>query len=237
MQIRTFANVALFASLAAPAAASAAETLFTQSPPITGSAASISVSTGGNVFGFANRRAADNFILPFPATLQHVTFWGGAESSEAVPQLANFAGWKIAIFTPDLLGNPSTAIYTQDFLAVDITPTPLPGTVGLLGAILHRFTANLGTPLSLDGSTPYFLSVSANLVNPVGFDDEAFQWAAASSPDTTIWQDRYDGSGFLPRTLTRRNAAFTLSGTIIPEPASLAMLVALIPLTTRRQRR
>lgn len=212
--------------------------LFQQAPPVGGTAVSISISTGGNPFSFANRRAADNFTLGDLSDVTSLRFWGGDESDAPSPPLRNLRGFNIQVFAADPVGNPGPVLFDSGLVPLASTSPTREGTllVGLNLAPMYRFDYTLPAPLRLQPDTTYFLSVAGVVFNPVDATNEAWLWAAGPVGDTNIWQDRFDGQGYLPRTLSRRNAAFVLSGVVVPEPGVLAVLPVGLLLLRRRPR-
>ncbi len=195
--------------------------------------AGISVTTGNNVFGFANRRLADNFGLGGAVGVETVRWWGGSETS-AGDSLSNLSGFEIAVFADDG-GLPGTAVFVETVSLADANPQQIPGEQqGLLQAAMYGFEADLSSAQSL-AAGDYWISIAGIAVNPVDFTNEAFQWVESNPPgDGTIAQDRFDGDGFQLRTLSATDFAFELVG--IPAPGSVALLGFAGVAATRRRR-
>lgn len=225
------------ATLALASVASAQSVILSQ-PQVSGTATSISLTEGGNTFGFANRRLADNFSFSDAGTITSLRWWGGNEDNTS-PTLTNIQGFNVSIFDgTGAAGAPGTPLFSQDFTLAQTSPTAVPGqTVGLLAAPMFSFSASLSAAFAFSGNTTYWLSVAAIRINPVGATDQAFQWAGtlATNTDTLIAQDRFGGLGWQLQTLSRRNAAFELTGTVIPAPGSIALLAAGALFTRRRR--
>jgi hypothetical protein len=232
------AGAAVAAALFVVAPALAQGVILSQ-PQTSGGSALISLTQGGNAFGFANRRAADNFSFALPGEITGLRFWGGPESDQASPPLRNVQGFNIRIFDASGVdGAPGAALFDRSFtLGTGVTATQVPGqTVGLLGAPMFAFSVNEPISFTFAANTRYWLSVAAVRVNPVGATDEAWQWASHAGSDTLIAQDRFDGQGFLLRTLAVRNAAFEMRGTLVPTPGAAALLAFAGAIATRRRR-
>lgn len=203
--------------------------------PTSGLSAFISRESPGG-FPFTNRRVADNFnIAGSDRELRRITWWGGDESSTPDPDLVNLSGFNIRIYASNGAGGaPGTQLAEWNLTKSQSTPVAVPGQlVGLLQAPMYRFSADIpaGTTLT---SGSYWISIAASLFNVPDFDNEAWQWAGSTQTDTLIAQDRFDGQGFLIRTLAVRNAAFRIEADVVPAPASLAaLLVTVLP---RRRR-
>lgn len=230
-----FARTGIVLVAALSAASTASGDVIVDQPQTSGLSAFISrVSPGG--FPFTNRRVADNFtIAGSDRELTRITWWGGDESSTPDPDLNNLSGFNIRIYASNGSGGaPGTQLAEWNLTKSESAPVAVPGQlVGLLQAPMYRFSADIpaGTTLT---SGNYWISIAASLFNVPDFDNEAWQWAGSTQTDTLIAQDRFDGQGFLIRTLAVRNAAFRIEADIVPAPASLAaLLVAAWP---RRRR-
>lgn len=218
--------------LAGVGQASAGDLLFSQ-PRQPGGVAGISLTTGGNVFSFANRRLADNFSASSGITIESVRWWGGSETS-AGDSLANLAGFEIEIYA-DNAGLPGAPVFTESVSLGAAGATQIPGeTQGILGAAMYQFEASLSIPAVLPAGD-YWLSIAGDVINPVDFTNEAFQWVGSSvDSDGTIAQDRFDGQGYQLQTLSIRDTAFELIG--VPTPGAAGVL-AVAGLAAARRRR
>lgn len=195
----------------------------------------ISVTEGGNPFGFADRRLADNFMLPSDSTVETVRWWGGNEANFAPnTELFNIEGFEVTFFSDDA-GAPGAEITTEVIPLADANATEIAGeTQGILGAPMYSFEADLASSLSLSGGERLWISIAADLINPVDATNEAFQWVSSVPGDGLVAQDRFDGEGFLPRDLSATNFAFELIG--VPSPGASA-LFALAGVGGMRRRR
>ncbi len=227
MRTRSLAVCAL--TLWSAGAACAQESLYAQ-PPIAGTAASISITTGNNTFAFADRRLADNFTTDVGFDITRVRWWGGPESSSASPPLANIVGFEIDFFEADF-----TPLASFTVSLAEANPELVPGqTVGFLNAPMHVFEVDIAAMGSVQtlGLTEYQVSIAAVVDRPVGLFDEAFLWAQGEAGDGISLQHRFDGNGFVHP--ISQDAAFELVGFAIPSPASaMVLLFALAP--RRRQ--
>ena len=211
--------------LGSAATASAQNSLY-QQVPVSGFAASISITTGGNTFAFADRRLADSFTTDVGLDITSVRWWGGPESGNASPPLSNIAGIEIDFFEADF---PPLASFEVSLAGA--SPELVPGqTVGILGASMHVFEVDLAAMGGLQtfGLAEYHISIAAVVARPVGLFDEAFLWGQGATGDGGSIQDRFDGNGFI-HTISQ-DAAFELIGFPIPSPASaLVLLLAAMP--------
>ncbi len=157
------------------------------------------------------QQEADNFALVTPATVQSIQWWG-AYTNNAV-QGDNFT---LRLFS-DAAGNPASTPFV-DVTAMNVTRT-LTNLVDNLGDPIYAYQADLASPTSLNGSTPYYLSV-VNNTPPGGVWDwvgsgPGSHWARTD--DASAWTVSTNSTGF----------AFTLlgaAGTAVPEPGSLLLL-------------
>ena len=219
--------------VSAAAHAHAMETVVFSQLPTSGTAAGISVTTGGNPFAFADRRLADNFLPTFSFALTGVRWWGGSETS-AGDALSNISGFELSLYFDDIT-TPATPAYDTfviDLAEIDITPVA-GQTVGFLGAQMYQFEADILSS-ALPGE-PLWISIAAILRNPASFTNEAFQWAASTPGDGLIAQDRFDGNGFQQQNLTNTNAAFEVLA-VVPGPGALGLVAGAGVVAARRRR-
>lgn len=218
-------------TLSLAAGAATAQVSLVDQQPAAGSAP-ISISTGNNVFSFANRRRADNFSLGSASSIETIRFWGGNETNSS-SSLTNISGFQLTFYAND--GGAPGAVLADIAVGLAATsPTPTGQLVGLLNAPMFEFTADLGSPLSL-GAGDYFFSVAANVIRPVDFTNEAFQWAGSLPGDGVLFSDSFDGAGYTDASgFARTNLAFEFVG--IPTPSSAAVLALAGIASTRRRR-
>lgn len=216
---------------------SAADSLYAQ-PQSVGSAA-ISLTTGGNQFAFADRRRADNFTLAVAGDVETVRFWGGTESDVfGSGNITNISGFNIRIFTDDA-GLPGGVLLDETVAVGAANPTLTGEDVGLLGADMYRFEATLSNPVFLDAEQQYWISIGADVIEPVGLFAEGWQWAGSQAGDDQIASRSFDGNGYsLQPNFAIKNLAFELEGTLIPAPSAAGLFaVAGVAVARRRRQR
>lgn len=214
----------------------AAQDIVYSQPQSEGSAA-ISLTQGNNQFSFANRRRADNFSLNDVSIIETVRFWGGTESDFFGPaNLSNVAGFNIQIFS-DQAGLPGTLVAEQTVSLAGTGPMLTGENVGLLNASMYQFEASLSTSVQLEAGTQYWISIAADLFNPVGISAEGWQWAGSQVGLTGIASRSFDGNGYSQQpNFAVQNLAFELGGRVVPSPGGAALL-SLTGLVAIRRRR
>lgn len=211
--------------------ASGSDTLLLQAPS-SGSAA-ISARDGTAQFSFANRRRADNFSFGSAVTVDTIRFWGGDETGDPSPDLVNLSGFNIRIYD-SAGGVPGAIIYETTVSKAQTNPTPTGMGVGLLGASMYTFTADLAAPVEL-GAGDYFLSIGAFFFNQVNFTNESWQWAGSQPGDGIFFSDSFNGDGFQPLPgASITNLAFEMIG--VPAPGSALGVIGVLALAMRRRR-
>ncbi|GEM_PF-6841292 len=230
-------TIAFAAAVGAVCSFAAADDLLYSQPQVSGTPAGISLTEGGNQFSFADRRRADNFALPFPAEVDFVRFWGGTESDFfGSDNISNIDAFNIRIFADDG-GVPGSILLDETVSKAAVNPTLVPGQqVGFLNADMFRFEAALPSSVTLAANQQYWVSVAADVINPVGLNAEGWQWAASDVGDDVLAQRNFDGAGYFVNVNSPRDAAFEFEGVIIPTPASAALL-PLAGLVAMRRRR
>jgi hypothetical protein len=152
----------------------------------------------------------DDFVLESPATLDEVQWWGAGGS----PGADNFT---VRLFT----GSFESPTLIAEFNAGSAGgggstgySLPLPGSE--LDVWAYNF--QLQDPVALDGGTPYYLSV---VNNTPGSTDWGWMLGTngngrfgTMTSDTGQWQEQ-----------PAADAGFQLSGTVVPEPATITLLV------------
>jgi hypothetical protein len=84
-------------------------------------------------------------------------------------------------------------------------------------AAIYDYSVNLTTPFALSGGTTYFLSIVANTTNTVGLPYWAWMSGGANGPTYAT---------YATGPLDSLSRTFALSGSAVPEPSSLLMLLA-----------
>jgi hypothetical protein len=97
---------------------------------------------------------------------------------------------------------------------------------------IYRFTAPLATPVLLAADTTYWISI---------MDSDAatsvdFRWMTSSSSFNGIWALRINEGDSWFISSSTRDFAFTLAGTIIPEPASVVLMLVVMAILSLRSR-
>lgn len=174
---------------------------------------------------FYNQRIADNFALGASAgyVLNSVTWWGGSEGA-FFPDLTNMSGFEIEIFDGSNTSVFSTVVGTGSLSVTDLG-------LGGFGANVYQLTlsglnANIGT------GGNYLISVGGVYVAP---QNDAFVWHWAVPGDSQIFANA-DLSDTFTSFPGNPDVAFELNGTVVPEPASMAVLGLGVAAMIRRRR-
>lgn len=138
-------------------------------------------------------------------------FWGGDQTGESEPDLANVVSFNIRIYA-DNQGVPGTIAFDDTISREAANPTAVGGFVGTLEAPMYQFEYAPFEPVALVRGQFYWISIAANLAAFPDSTNEAWVWCSSLAGDGTICQDRFDGNGFLQRGLSSLNAAFELIG-------------------------
>jgi hypothetical protein len=209
------------------------DTLLYQQLPTPGAAFISSAQPGGD-FTFDDVRTADNFIIPIPARVYRIDWWGGDHlSSGAFPPLWNITAFNIRVYQDFVPDEPVTLLFerTVDIDDIEVTPTGNP--TGEFGSPEFRFSFRSDTILF--DNPAMWISIAAEYFVPPEADFSSFAWSGASEFDPFLAQDVFDGTGFQLVTGPRTNAAFAIYGQV-PAPGAF-MVLGLAGLTAVRRKR
>jgi hypothetical protein len=167
-----------------------------------------------DVFPPDGAQSADSFVLDAPqgAWVTGIRWWGTYDDDSFTED--EFS----AFFYNDAGGSPpSPPIPLFASPAANLTRTA----TGLtsLGATVYEYTADLTSPLLLDGGTTYYLS----MFNETGGKTVATGWYWMGDGSGGHWQRPGSSTLWAPRP-GDPSLAFQLTGSAIPEPGSLATL-------------
>jgi hypothetical protein len=172
------------------------------------------------------QQIADNFTLSGVTIVDHVRFWGSTENFHN-NDLSNIASFTIAFYS-DSSGMPGAVVGNETFPLATTDPTPT-GHTNPFGGDEFVHLAALATPITLQGSTPYWVSISATLVDPIG---DAWVWTN-SAADNVIAANFFTTP--TQTTWTRESPQQDVAFDIIPAPGTL--LAILVPGLLLRHRR
>lgn len=172
--------------------------------------------------GFGNFATTyDNFKLTGNGSVSGVSWVGGYFNPPAHGPIAGFT----ISFWADNAGQPGALLQA----------TTVPGTanetasVPNINGLEFIYSATLSSPFLATAGTPYWLSVEPD----INFPPE-WGWQAGSGGDVKSYQDFF-GS----RSLHSVDTAFTLVGSLVPEPSQLAagalLLAGAVGFTLRRR--
>lgn len=174
----------------------------------------------------------ERFSLPQSAYIDKITFVGafvdlGTTANNPVQPAGNT--WNFQLAT-DNAGDPG-ALTSSQSLAFNAVQQTLLGSASLAGqpVFFYSFTANLLTPIFVNGGETSWLSVLVQSDNA----DPRFAWISGSGGDGVSKQISL-GSGNIS---TYTDRALTLDGSNVPEPGTFVLLSAgalLIGLFRRR---
>ena len=180
-----------------------------------------SESPGGTII---YQHVADDFALPFDATIGRIVFLGFYHY-QTLP--VGNESFQINIHDPRAGdGLPGDVIFSQLVVNPFREPTGHP-VISIGGGPEYRFVVDLSTPLSLQGGTTKWLSIYQ-----VGDPASTFRWEASVAPPPP------NGSAAQNEVLPNwafyepTNHAFQLYS--VPEPSSLSLLSLCVMILSRR---
>jgi hypothetical protein len=151
----------------------------------------------------------DDFTLPTTDSINAIA-WSGEDFNPSTH--ATISAFTISFYANNS-GVPGTMLYTET-IPGDANETSL-GTSDNNNPSFNYFT-DLNTPFMATSGTPYWLSIVANA--PLF---PQWSWESGSGGNGTSYQI-FEGTNF-PR---QTDDAFTLSGTVAPEPSTVSVLFA-----------
>jgi hypothetical protein len=173
---------------------------------------------------------ADNFTLGSDASIRRVS-WFGIGEGEQTSGLENVASFTIELWSSRLRGNglprPDALITSETFSLAQTGPTPT-GRTDTIGAMEFEHAATLTSAWDLSGGTTYWISISAESIDPSG---DAWKWRDSVDVDRISNSLDYGTDRWI--NIIDTDSAFSLS--TVPAPSSLALL-ALVGVGSRRRR-
>lgn len=164
--------------------------------------------SSGGAYWYA-QSVADSFTLGVDSTIENIQFWGSSENFVS-PDLDNMPNFEINIFDSSW-----NLVYSSSPATGSLTPTITGGVNGLGG---NEYEMNFALSQALSAGT-YYLNIGAVLTDG-GLD--AWAWSNGSN-DGNLHLEFFDGFGF-NEFAGAGDAAFVISGTPVPEPATMALL-------------
>ena len=157
----------------------------------------------------SDQQIADDFTLSSLADIEIVE-WSGYFVNDSLPGTTSSVDFIVRFFS----GAPATTPLFSENVSATFVQT---GTHSQIGDPLYRFSASLSSPLQLLGNTTFWLSV---------LDTDAdtttnFRWLESTNTFNSESAFRNgEGSAWIA---DDKDFAFTLSGTLIPEPSTLSL--------------
>lgn len=209
------------------------DNLIYRQPPSPGPGFVSSTRPGGALL-HPDARTADSLLIPIPARVYRIDWWGGDEVEPLfAPPLWNIESFNIRIYGDFAPDTPMTLLAEHNVGIDDLDIVETGGTAGEFGGPEFRFSFRSDTEL-FDGLAMW-ISIAAEYVAPPSADRPAFVWSGSSEFDNFLAQDRFDGEGFGLVFGERTNAAYALYG-FVPAPGA-ASLLALAGITASRRQR
>jgi PEP-CTERM motif len=197
----------LFLALGLAPVAASAVVLYEQNPLAVDGLISDAHPFGTNTINHQSIR--EEFSVPGGWLLQEVKFWGASEN-RIHADLTNFRQFAVKVWRTD--GQLVMSLgYTMS--ALQYVPT---GQVGVNGAIGYEFTMSMSQPLQ---GGDYYINIGSQNHDEAG---DGFQWSLGT-PTGGVQRNRYDGLGWQPYG-QNVGTAYRLSGQVVPEPTSMAVL-------------
>ncbi len=179
-----------------------------------------------------NFKHADNFMLGSSTQVTAINWWGTSEGLSHT-DLTNFDSFQIEFWSSRTQPNgrikPDALLSTESF-DLDETNATDTGRRSTRGAIQYMHSATLGSAVTLEADTMYWISISARSIHPTA---DVWQWQDADTFDQIssswtyqfgVWQYQFD-----------TDSAFEL--VTVPSPSALSIVCCVsLGLTTRRRR-
>jgi hypothetical protein len=177
-------------------------------------------------------RMYDNFTLSNGAVVTRVTWQGGYYGP---PQAGNIISFELTLWSQDSMGGPGTQLATR-LVTGNANETSVgselgTGATAADGNLVFNYSANIA-PLSLAAGFNYWFSIVADLdynnvpLDPIGNPTVgAWGWHTAKDGfgDGASVQDYYTSATTYDRSVINNDLAFTLEGTVVPEPPSIML--------------
>jgi MYXO-CTERM domain-containing protein len=165
----------------------------------------------------ASQRIAENFIPDFSASIEQVTWWGSNNDNVHVNAFT-------IKFYEDNGGMPGAHLYTESPSSVASVDTG----IDMFGNDVYQYSVVLNLPVSVDGGTQYWFSVT-NATSVSG----TWGWTSGDSADVSLAGSSDHGETWWS---TFGGVSMRLEGTVVPAPASLG-LAGLAGVAAMRRRR
>ena len=178
-----------------------------------------------------NFKHADNFQLSTPTQINQINWWGMTEGVSSV-DLENFDTFQIEFYTSRTTNNnrikPDVLIGSESF-DINQTNTVDTGHRTANGAIKYSHQITLGSAVTFDADTTYWISISARSIDGSG---DAWQWLDSDLHGGASSSWDFANSRWLA--LQDTDSAFQLVS--VPAPASsFAITIGLVAITRRRR--
>lgn len=209
---------------------------FSQSADLTNAGiASLSDSYSSNGGGTFGSTSADSFTLSNLGSgsydWESVEFYGiSIDSGLSGGPVSNLSTFEINLFA-DNAGLPGTLLYTETVSLAGVTSSTF-GTNS--GYTVYQFSHTFSSALDLGSGGTYFLNVGATGITAAN----GFAWAFGTGAGGSSFSVA-SGGGWGPWNGQQGNLAFSVSGTVldpVPEPATAALALLVVPAFRRRKR-
>jgi len=200
-----------------------ADVLYNQAPDFPPAGFNFFTSDTGQ--GFAGFRTYDSFVLPQPATITSLNWQGLYYDNVNLfnnPVPPNTTSWEIGLFASDpVTGQPATQVLSQTLpaIAVDVQFVANAVIFDAINSPVHilQFHADLPIPFDAGAGVSYWFS-------PFSFQptfNPLFGWTSSPVGDSSSVQDNL-ATGV--RSVFGRDRAFSVEGTVVPEPSTCLLL-------------
>ena len=167
------------------------------------------------------QQEADDFELPSPSYIHDVHWWGIYYNQDE-PEADDFT---IRFFNPNASGLPEVSPF------VSVAPVGLTRTLTAMTALgdpVYFYEADLPSDVLASAGAAYFLSI----VNAT----QSGEWSWVADGDGTHYYRTGEGQAWSTSSIDTDHA-FELTGTIIPEPATIALVgLGILGLARRRRK-
>lgn len=164
----------------------------------------------------SSQQVADDFSLGVPAILTGIE-WSGYYFGESLTGLGSTVDFTVRLFADPpppvpLVSESLSATFSQTGMTTDFNDP------------IYRFSAPLSNPVLLSAGTTYWLSVLESDVDT----NVDFLWLATSATFNQIRALRSNEGNAWSIEPNTEDFAFTLIGTVIPEPSSITAVVFMV---------
>lgn len=224
-------NTSIIAAVSAITAISAAAgaAVIATNPQDFGSSFGTGFYSEGEPGYFYEQQVAENFTVATASDITGVE-WAGASEYFEYADYTNITGFRVQIFA-DAGGVPGAVVFNEVFSTASTSPTAQ-GT-NFFGATVYAQSVTFASPVTNVAPGTYWVSIGGVVTDPFG---DSWVWADGTNDDGVAYTNTPNAGGWTAYSDGASSGAFTIVGTPVPAPASVA-LSALAGVIAYRRRR